>query len=416
MSDTRSDPTPKPGKEASLLNAAVVVAALGYFVDIFDLLLFSIVRVPSLKSLGYADAELLKNGVFLHNAQMAGMLLGGIFWGILGDKRGRLSVLFGSILLYSVANIANAYVETLGAYAVWRLIAGIGLAGELGAGITLVSETLPKEKRGYGTMIVASIGVSGAVFAGFVGELFDWRVTYKIGGFLGLALLVLRIGVYESGMFMRVKESRVSRGDFLMLFSDRKRFAKYLRCILIGVPIWFVIGILMTFSPEFGQALGVVIPVTAAKSLMACYSGLVLGDFTSGYLSQQIRSRKKVILGFILLTALSVACFFGIQLQPSETLFYSVCGLLGFAAGYWAVFVTIAAENFGTNLRSTVTTTVPNFVRGAVVPLTLSFLFAKEQFGILSGTALIGAATLAIALASSLGLEETFGRDLDFEE
>ncbi|MCJ8166163.1 MFS transporter [Pontibacter sp. E15-1] len=400
-----------------LFNASVIVAALGYFVDIYDLVLFSIVRIPSLRDLGItSQAALLEDGVMLLNMQMLGMLVGGVAWGILGDKRGRLSVLFGSIFLYSVANILNGFVTTIPMYAFLRFVAGLGLAGELGAGITLVSEVLPKEKRGYGTMIVATIGISGAILAGFVGESFGWRTAYFIGGGLGFLLLFLRIGVYESGMFEHVKSTaHVTRGNFLSLFSNGKRFRKYLKCILVGVPIWYVVGILITFSPEFGVELGMEETVSAAKAVSFCYLGLVVGDFLSGFLSQRFKSRRMIVLVFLLLTGAFVA-FYLLSRNLSLDSFYILCVALGLASGYWAVFVTIAAEQFGTNIRATVTTTVPNFVRGAVVPLTLTFEALKDSWGIVPTAMALGALCLSIAVASILTLEETYSKDLNFLE
>lgn len=351
-----------------ILNAAVIVAALGYFVDIYDLLLFSIVRVPSLQALGYSGEQLTNHGIFLLNIQMVGMLVGGIFWGILGDKKGRLSVLFGSICLYSIANIANGFVTTIEGYSLWRLVAGIGLAGELGAGITLVTEIMPKEKRGLATTIVASVGVSGAVAAYFVAQFFSWEVCYFIGGGLGLSLLALRIGVRESAMFAKtLHQKHASRGDFLSLFKDAGRFLKYLKCIIIGVPLWFVVGILITLSPEFGKVLGVQGEVSAGAAVACCYGGLVVGDILSGFLSQILKSRKKVVYVFLTLAVISVSAYFSLT-GLSVTAFYFICFFLGLSVGYWVIFMTIAAEQFGTNIRATVTTTVPNFVRGAVVP------------------------------------------------
>ncbi|MEJ8803748.1 MFS transporter [Pontibacter sp. H249] len=400
-----------------LLNASVIVAALGYFVDIYDLVLFSIVRIPSLRDLGVTDqTQLLEQGVMLLNMQMIGMLIGGVAWGVLGDKRGRLSVLFGSIFLYSVANLMNGFVTTIPMYAFLRLIAGIGLAGELGAGITLVSEVLPKEKRGYGTMAVATIGISGAILAGFIGEYFGWRTAYFIGGGLGLLLLFLRVGVYESGMFDNLKKTQsVTRGNFLSLFTNLSRFWKYLKCILIGLPIWYVVGILITFSPEFGIALGMQETVSAAKAVSFCYLGLTFGDFASGYLSQRFKSRRYIVVAFLGLTAFFVAVYL-LGSAFSLNAFYTLCVALGFASGYWAVFVTIAAEQFGTNIRATVTTTVPNFVRGAVVPLTLSFSYLKDGIGLVPGALILGVLSLALALVAILSLEETYAKDLDYTE
>jgi predicted MFS family arabinose efflux permease len=394
----------------------VLVAALGYFVDIYDLILFSIVRIPSLKDLGLSGAPLFEQGIRLLNMQMAGMLVGGVFWGILGDKRGRLSVLFGSILLYSLANIANGMVDSIGAYAAWRFIAGIGLAGELGAGITLVSEVLPVNKRGLGTTIVASVGICGAVLAAQVAEHTNWRTAYFIGGGLGLALLLLRVGVLESGIFNKVKQTGIARGDIFYLFKDRARLAKYLRCILIGIPVWFVIGVLITFSPEFARELGVTgAPINGGKAVMFAYMGLAAGDLTSGLLSQLLRSRKKVVALFVTLTFVLMCVYLRLP-AVSEELFYALCLALGFGVGYWAIFVTIGAEQFGTNLRSTVATTVPNFVRGSVVPLTLAFAWIKVPLGILPGAFIVGTASISIALLALWGLEESFSKELDYVE
>jgi MFS transporter, putative metabolite:H+ symporter len=384
-------------------------------VDIYDLLLFSIVRIPSLRYLGVPANALLEEGVFLINMQMAGMLLGGVLWGVLGDKQGRLSVLFGSIVLYSLANIANGFVTSVPQYALLRFIAGIGLAGELGAGITLVSEILPKEIRGYGTALVASVGVLGAVLAYFVADLFDWQIAYFIGGGLGLLLLLLRVSVFESGIFKELKEKPVSRGNFFRLFTSSAQFYKYLNCILIGLPIWFVIGVLVTFSPEFGVALGVGEPIKAGKAIMFAYLGLALGDFSSGVLSQAMGSRRRVVLLFILLTGFFVAIYLYLPV-PSATFIYLVCSGLGFSIGYWALFVTIAAEQFGTNLRATVATTVPNFIRGSVNIITPTFLFLSGHYGIISAAALVGLLTVVIALFALHKLRETFGKDLNFLE
>ncbi|MCC7440673.1 MAG: MFS transporter [Bdellovibrionales bacterium] len=406
----------RAGSSHSVLNAAVIVSALGYFVDIYDLILFRIVRVPSLRALGFEGETLFSHGVLLLNIQMIGMLIGGILWGILGDKRGRLSVLFGSIILYSVANLANGLVDSIEAYAAWRFIAGVGLAGELGAGITLVAEVLPKEKRGWGTTIVASVGICGALLAANVAELLDWRYAYFIGGGLGLMLLVLRVAVYESGLFEQIKKKQhVRRGDFFHLFRTRSNFFKYLHCILIGVPIWYVIGILVTFSPEFALALGSLEPVSAGKAVMYAYLGLAIGDLSSGVMSQILRSRRKVVAIFLLLTAAFVARYLTAQ-GFSAGMMYALCGALGFGAGYWAIFVTVGTEQFGTNLRATVTTTVPNFVRGSVVPLTFSFALLKDSVGILAAGAIVGSLALAIAFFSVWKLQETFHKDLDYVE
>jgi MFS transporter, putative metabolite:H+ symporter len=395
--------------------AIVIVSSLGYFVDIYDLILFSVVRITSLKSLGISESDLLPDGVLLLNMQMAGMLIGGIIWGILGDKKGRISVLFGSIFLYSIANIANGFVQDVSQYAVLRFIAGIGLAGELGAGITLVAEVMSKESRGYGTMVVATVGILGAVAAALISDTFNWRTAFFIGGGMGIILLLMRIGIYESGMYDSIKEAAVSKGNFLKLLTDRKLFTKYIHCITIGVPIWFIVGVLITFSPEFAKAFGIKETISTGKAVMFCYIGLAAGDFTSGFLSQIFKTRKKIINLFIILETVFVLSYLFLN-RFDSTFLYVMCLLLGISGGYWAVFITNASEQFGINIRATVTTTVPNFVRGAVVPATLMFQYLTPVTGIVYSALIVGIITLSIAYYSVFRLEDTFGKDLNYLE
>ena len=404
-----------PSSSQRNITLIVLVAALGYFVDIYDLILFSVVRVKSLSDLGVADNDMLSIGASIINSQMFGMLLGGILWGILGDKRGRLSVLFGSIIVYSLANIANGFVTNVTAYTIIRFIAGIGLAGELGAGITLVTESMSKKNRGYGTMIVAGVGLFGAVAAALIGSHYTWQTSYFIGGGMGLLLLLLRVGLVESGMFKEIKQNNVQRGNMWMLFNNGKRFKKYLACILIGLPLWFVVGVLITFSPEFGKALGATEILNAGKGIMYCYIGIALGDVVAGFLAQLLQSRKKVMLIFLLLTAVAILAFLKAKNLNAEK-FIWLSLFLGFASGYWATFVTIASEQFGTNLRATVTTTVPNFVRGSVVAVTLSFQFLKGEIGILQSALVVGFICLVISLLALSQLKETFNKELDYLE
>lgn len=407
-------------EQPKVMNAAVVVAALGYFVDIYDLLLFGIVRTASLSDLGFTGVENRNYGETLISVQMYGMLLGGIVWGILGDKKGRLSVLFGSILTYSVANIANGMVDSIEAYAIWRFIAGFGLAGELGAGITLVTESLPKEKRGYGTMVVAAVGLSGAVVANLVYQLFDdWRLCYYAGGVLGLLLLFLRVSVSESAMYTSTAQRSGTRGNFLLLFTGRARLTKYLQCILIGVPLWFIVGVLITFSPEFAIALKIQNPeaITAGKAIAWCYAGIVAGDIATGLLSQLFQSRKKVMYLFFALNFLMVVVYLNAE-GVSAQVFYVICLLMGFTVGYWVIFVTIAAEQFGTNIRATVTTTVPNFVRGSLPLILLLYQFLRNYF---EGNIIIASLVVAIllslvAVATLWKMEETFSKELNYTE
>jgi predicted MFS family arabinose efflux permease len=399
-----------------LFSAPVIVAALGYFVDIYDLLLFGIVRLPSLAALGLSEAEISSVGASILNWQMTGLLLGGILWGVLGDKKGRLSVLFGSIITYSIANIACGFVQDPTTYKFLRFVAGVGLAGELGAGITLVSEILPTRLRAIGTSLVAGIGLLGAVVAYFTVEFFDWRYAYFIGGGLGISLLLLRVGVFESGIFKDLKKQKdVQKGNFFSLFTNADRLKRYLKCIGIGLPTWFVIGILATFSNEFGKALGIAEPIKPGLSIMWCYVGLSLGDLSSGFLSHALASRKRAVFLLMIFTLIFSVVYLYAGINQASTL-YTIAGFLGFGIGYWAMFVTIGAEQFGTNLRATAATTIPNMVRGTVVLMTTLFAFFKDSFSVINSGALVGVICFAIGLFCIVTIPETHGRDLDFLE
>ncbi len=423
---SETTPTGRAGGVRAVLNRVVLVCALGYFVDIYDLLLFSMVRTPSLRGLGVADGDLLGQGAMLLNWQMGGLLLGGILWGVLGDKRGRRSVLFGSIALYSLANLANAAVTSIWMYAGLRFIAGIGLAGELGAAVTLVSEALPARLRGFGTMLVSSIGILGAVGGYFVARL-DWRVAYVTGGVLGLMLLAARIALVESPMFTGLARTAAPRGD-LRLFvgsltprglawfrGNGDRLRRLLLATLPGIPLWCAIGIFITFSPELGVDLHVADAPDAAFAVMLAYAGASVGSLASGTLSQVLRSRRVALLAFLGFTTLATGGFL-LARGASLTWFYALCTALGFGAGYWAVFVQAAAEQFGTNLRATVATAVPNLVRGAVVPLTLSYQALRPGMGGAAAAVTLMGTSLGLAMLAVWLMPETYGKELDYVE
>ncbi|MDB5001500.1 MAG: transporter [Mucilaginibacter sp.] len=392
----------------------VLVASLGYFVDIYDLLVFSIVRKASLHDIGVADADILSKGQFIINVQMFGLLLGGIVWGIIGDKLGRIKVLFGSILLYSVANFANGLVHDVNTYALIRFIAGIGLAGELGAGITLVTETLSKEKRGYGTMIVAVIGLFGAA-AAYAVATYGWRNAYFVGGGLGVLLLLLRLGTFESGMFKTMEQSNASKGNFFMLFTNFDRLKKYLYCILIGAPLWYVVGVLVTLSPEFGKALGAQTPLSAGEGILYTYIGISIGDIVAGLLAQITKSRKLTMTVFLTVSIVTSFIYLGSS-GITHNHFVWICFFMGCSVGYWATFVTIAAEQFGTNIRATVTTTVPNFVRGSLIPINIAFNALVVHYGMVRSGYIMMIILTLISLFSLSQLNETFGKDLNYIE
>lgn len=407
-------------KPASIFNIAVIVAALGYFVDIYDLLLFTIVKKASVLDLGATDATLLADSTKIINWQMGGLLLGGIIWGVLGDKKGRLSVLFGSIILYSVANFITGYIQTVEQYAICRFVAGLGLAGELGAGITLVSELLPKHKRGVGTSLVAGIGLFGAVAAYFSYQWTheDWRLCYKIGGGLGILLLFLRVSVAESGMFNQVKETGVQRGNFLMFFNNTKRFKKYVLAILIGLPTWYVVGILINQSDRFGKAMFGSTTIDSGRSIMFAYTAIAIGDILIGLVSQYFKSRKKALLIFYTICTVALILFFS-SFNNSDLRMYIICFMLGFGNGYWAIFVTMGAEQFGTNLRATAATTIPNMVRGALPLINLMFLdlFQKNwEWSLIKAGIVTGIVVMSITFIAFYFTKETFHKDLNYTE
>jgi putative MFS transporter len=406
-------------KQIGLLSLPVFVAALGYFVDVYDLLLFTIVRQTSVMSIGSTAETIIVDSAHIINWQMSGLLIGGILWGVLGDKKGRLKVLFGSILLYSVANILTSFVQNVDQYAYCRFIGGIGLAGELGAGITLVSEMLPKHKRGIGTSMVAGIGLFGAVFAYFTFKYTnDWRLCYQIGGVLGFFLLILRVKVAESFMFESVKLSKLAKGNFFMFFQNKKRFVKYITAILIGLPTWFVIGVLINYSNKFASSLYGINLIDSGRSIMLAYIGIASGDLLIGYVSQYFKSRKKALMLFYILSIIGMILFFS-PFNNNDSRMYLICAFLGFSTGYWAIFNQMAAEQFGTNLRATAATTIPNMVRGAL-PL-INFLFLdilqkKLGWDIVQSGMLTGAIVMVITLIAYFFTEETYHKDLDYME
>ena len=399
----------------SIFNIVVLVAALGYFVDIYDLLLFNIVRIESLQSMGLNPAQVKSSGEYIISIQMIGLLIGGIIWGMMGDKKGRLSVLFGSIILYSIANIINSFVKTPDQYALVRFIAGIGLAGELGAGITLVSELTPKDKRGLSTSLVAGVGLFGAVAAYFISESFNWRSCYFIGGGLGFCLLLLRLSVYESTMFTQHKETKSERGNILMFFNNAARFRKYLLAILIGLPTWYVIGILVAFSNNFGEKMGITESVLPKKATMYAYVAIAIADVLTGFVSHWLKSRKKALYIFYILTMIAIGCYFN-QDNGSASGMYAICAALGFGTGFWAIFVTMAAEQFGTNLRATAATTIPNMVRGSLPLMLLLFNWLQHYTTYVNAGLYTGIIIMLLSSTAAYFTHETFGKDLDYLE
>jgi MFS family permease len=398
-----------------LLSIPVIIAALGYFVDIYDILLFAIIRKQSLAGLGLNALQVTTFGENLISVQMGGMLAGGIIWGVMGDKRGRLSVLFGSIILYSIANIINGFVTNATQYAITRFFAGVGLAGEIGAGVTLITEILPKEKRGLGTSIMAAVGMFGAVAAYFISKEFSWRTCYFLGGVLGLLLLLLRVSVFESGMFENMKNEKVSRGNPLMFFTSAERFKKYLTCILIGLPSWYVIGVLIAFSDQFGKYMDIKGEINPGKAVMICYLVSSIGDFVSGLISQKLKSRKKTLFIYYGLFVIFITLYFSQYGGTNQTMYW-ICAGFGLATGFWAMFITLAAEQFGTNLRATAATTVPNIVRGTLPLIIFLFKELRSFTDYYTAGIITGVIVMIVTVISAAFMKETFGKDLNYVE
>ncbi|MBP6022735.1 MFS transporter [Ferruginibacter sp.] len=404
-------------KEYGLFSLPVIVAALGFFVDIFDLLLFGVVRKPSFRELGLSEAEILTKGELTISIQLIGMVIGGIIWGIIGDKFGRLKVLFGSIILYSLANIANGFVQDINTYIIIRFIAGVGLAGELGAGITLVSEILPKEKRGLAGTIIATCGVLGGISAALLSKVItDWRTLYFIGGGIGLVLLVLRVSVAESTMFSTLEKTTVRRGNYLQFFTNKDRFFRYAKGMLIGMPVWYCIGILIFFADEFAKRMGIN-GITPGNAILFQYIGLGFGDVAAGLLSHQLKSRKKALYIFYFIFTVFIILFFT-QHNSSPAWFYFICAGLGFGSGISVLYIITSAEQFGTNLRASAATSITNFVRGFTPLLLLIFTQLRNynSIGYIKGAWMIGIAVMLISLSALYFTRESYGKDLDFVE
>ncbi len=394
---------------------AIIASALGFFVDLYDIMILSVVRKSSLLAVGVPEVELLSKGVSLINIQMAGMLIGGFVWGIIGDKMGRLSVLFGSIILYSTATFANAYVTNFEMYLLLRFLAGVGLAGELGAAITLVAEQMPQKFRGIGPAIIGGCGMLGAIFGAYIGGNYSWEFTYQLGGGLGFFLLLLRLGVLESGLFNEMKDKTTIKGDLRLLFKNKNYIKKYISICVLGFPVWFVNGVVMTFTPEIAKAWGMN-PVPSVSAVVTYYFiGLTFGDLTGGFVSQYFQSRKKAIRLYLSLYAIAALVFFLVGNQ-SLTIYYGLLLFLGFCVGYSIVLLTLAAEQFGTNIRATVTTSSLNILRATVIPQTLLFQFLNPYIGTVNSAMAVGVLAILIAFWGLSNLEETFHKDLNYME
>lgn len=407
-------------KQYGIFSLPIIVGALGFFVDIYDLQVFAITRIASFRELGVPEENMKSVGEGILNWQMIGLMLGGLAWGILGDKKGRTSVLFGSIFLYSIATIANGFVQDVDTYSALRFVAGLGLAGELGASITLTSEMLPKEKRGLAAALIATSGVMGTIVAYFVQDLSggNWRLCYYIGGGMGLALLFLRMKVLDSSMYNAAKMENVKMGSLLMIFGKRERFLRYLRGILIGLPVWYVIGILITFSNEFAKEFKIQ-GFDQPKSLMLQYVALAFGDMSAGFVANWLKSRKKTLYIYYTILTVVIALFFIFKGGGSATNMYLFCMAMGFGAGISVLYITMSAEQFGTNLRATAAISIPNLVRGFLPLMSLLFVFLRGKVAFndyVTGAWVVGIIVFVISWLAVYFTKETFGKEMDFVE
>lgn len=396
-----------------IMNATVLVTALGYLVDVYDMIIFYVLRRTSLMDLGIEGEALTDIGMTMINMQMIGLILGGIFFGILGDKIGRKKCLLGSILVYSLATLACAFVQNVDHYTWLRFIAGFGLAGEVGIGVALITEAMGQKKRGMGVTLFAFIGIGGAVIAGIAAELMDWRTCYIVGGVAGLLLLLTRVLLMESGLFETTKASGIERGNFLRLIKEPKLGLRYLCCILIGMPIMFVIGVPWALGPEIGEAMGMLFAVKASLTMGIGYAGMMVGDVVAGLISQKLGSRRKTVFIFIIIASISIGAFL-MQRELSLFDYYVFCAWLGFTIGYWVNLITIAAEQFGTNLRATVAASVPNLARATLVPMNLLLGWLKPEHGILTSAGIVAVLAVVIALLALTQIRETFHEDMNY--
>jgi len=404
------------GAQKSGVALSVAAAALGYFVDLYDIVIFGVVRVVSLNDLGITGADNTSWGIHLLNLQMTGMLIGGVLWGVLGDIVGRRAALLATIGIYSLANVANGFVTSVEQYAVLRFIAGVGLAGELGMGVTLVAELMPARYRGYGTTVIAFLGLLGALAASYVGVLLPWRLAYFAGGGMGLLVMALRwYGLRESAMFAARRAQAQHQGDVRLLFKSLPTFGKFLAVIAVGVPIWYISALFVNLAPEYGRALKLTAPLSVAEALRWQAIGLAIGSAATGLLSEWLHSRKRVLYGCFAALIGLVGLLLSLD-GASVTAYCVVMFAIGLGQGYWTVFITTSAEQFGTNIRATVATSVPNFVRAMIVPITLSLKAIWDATGLVGGTLLIGALVFGVALAALWSLPETWGKNLDYTE
>jgi MFS transporter, putative metabolite:H+ symporter len=399
------------------LALGIIVSALGFFVDLYDIMALGAVGEASLKSIGITDKALLEKGVTtLQNWQMGGMVIGGFLWGIIGDKYGRLKVLFGSIILYSLFTLLNAFVLNLNQYVICRFIAGIGLAGELGAGITLVSEQMQKEKRGLGPAIIAGFGVLGAIVAVFISKIYNWQTVFIVGGVLGFCLLILRVGVVESGLFKITQHTKVSKGNFLIILRNKNYLKKFICILLVGIPGWYANGILIQLTPYVSESMGMTVIPSKGTVIIYFFIALCVGDIMGGVISQWLKSRKKSIYLFLSLHAVMLLLFFTIG-KTSVQVYYTIFAGIGFSVGFVIQLFTLAAENFGTNIRTLVTSSGLNLVRAWVIPCSLAYTWLNNNFTILKwqSAAAIGFVAIVLALFALRQLDETFDNDLEFE-
>lgn len=400
----------------------ILVASLGYFVDAYDLIIASVVRSSAIVELGLAQVgtpEHTKYAQLFEYVQSAGILLGGIIFGVYSDKKGRKKALYYSIAIYSIANILNgllsASVPFVGTvYCILRFICGFALAAELSIGIVMISETMKAKHRGYGTMIVVSFGILGAVLAAVLFEFIGihWQTLYLIGGIAGVLLLIFRFSVKETNPFLDLENQESERGSWVMIFKNRRLLKILFNAILLGFPIYFFISIPIKFATDYGKELGLTIKGTIP--IIVFYIAMSVSDIIANYLCQLFENRKKVLYFYLGLCTISVFLLHFYPPTTPEQYFYLFSPLMGFASGYWALLITFTNEQIGTNIRSTYTTAVPNVVRSLFIPIQLLLTVLQPTFGTSTSVFYIGVLAVILALLGLYSLKETWGKNLKF--
>jgi MFS transporter, putative metabolite:H+ symporter len=390
--------------------SSLFLIGCGYFIDIFDLVLFSTLRISSFEELKITDPTYWT--VVFFNLQMTGILVGGIFWGKMADIKGRSWSFMGTILVFSIANIINGLTSSLTVYGICRFIAGFGLAGEMGSGIALICEKVPDEKRSLYLGFVSSLGCIGAVLSGWLGDIVYWRYLFIGSGFAGILLTLLRKNLLEPDLFRKTATLNIPRGQWKTLFQSPPDLIRFILLIFLGIPMWYIIGILWSFSTEMTSTIGLNI-FTSGQAILWGYVGVWMGDMLMPFVSQFLKSRIFTIQICLIMMLLGVIYLF--QFQPHSLLSFQLTHIfLGFTIGYWAVYATLCGESFGTNIRALTSTSLPSLIRFSSIPMMIIYQYGRDEneLNIALG---MGLTVLCISMITTYFIKDTFQKDIDFQ-